>query len=201
MIIFLWVILLVGFVLLVAYALAKKNKWLVISIIGGVVILLGIQLYSYKSYPFPTFVETVKRNWEVELPEPSGQIAMVAARGGLQGEGDDYTIIEYADQISITRVSQSVDWVERMDDNEQLLKEYIDSLHENYVLEEEAAINLSNLSEQLDKPYQFYVKKHEDSDSFAYFLWFPEDGKLHVLEHNDQDLLDSIMPTTKPKDE
>lgn len=200
MIIILWAILLVGLVLLVTYALAKKNKWLIISSAVGVVILLAVQLYSYKSYPFPTFAETVELNWEVRLPEPSTELAMVAARGGLQGEGDDYTIVEYDDQASINQVTQSVAWSDRSTDNEQLVKDYIQSLHDNYELEEEASKNLIALSEQLDKPYRFYYKEHENGDAFAYFLWFPEEGRLHVLEYNHQDLLNSIKPSIKPKD-
>ncbi|WP_010268503.1 hypothetical protein [Paenibacillus senegalensis] len=199
MIIFLWAIMLIGFVFLVTYALAKKNKWLIISSAAGVVILLGIQLYSYKSYSFPTFVETVQLNWEVSLPEPSALQPMVAARGGLQGEGDDYTIVEYEDPASINLVSQSVAWSDRTTDNEQQVREYIQSLRDNYELEEEASKNLTTLSDMLDKPYRFYKKEHADGESFAYFLWFPEEGRLHVLEYNHQDLLDSMKPSMKPK--
>lgn len=186
MIIFLWILLLVGFVILCAYGLAKKNKWLITTIITGVVILLGIQLYSFKQVSFPSFVETVALNWEVNLPEPTSQLQMVAARGGLQGDGDDYTIVEYSDKASVDKVNQSIPWMDQSESNEERVRGYIQSLHDKYELEEATAENLRILEQQLDNPYKYYTKELADGVSFAIFLWFPEEGKLYVLESNHQ---------------
>jgi len=60
-----------------------------------------------------TYAYSVQVNWGVSLPKPDHETTIMSSRGGMQGDGDAITQLQYNSQADIRRVEVlSIDWVD-----------------------------------------------------------------------------------------
>lgn len=60
-----------------------------------------------------TYVGTIKSNWAVTLPKPDHETTIMNTRGGIQGDGDAITELQYKSQSDIKQIkSLSKSWMD-----------------------------------------------------------------------------------------
>src|SRR5690606_35014638 len=75
-----------------------KKKWKIIFPIIVVIILIGyIMTFPKWLFPnlYPTYIETIERNWGISLPVPDNKETIYNTRGGFHGDGEAITVLVY----------------------------------------------------------------------------------------------------------
>lgn len=137
-----------------------KPKHIVLSVVilipivfVAVLIIPVVQMFITGS----TYIGTVKTNWGVSLPKPDHQTTIMSNRGGIQGDGDAVTELQYNSQSDITKIkSLSKNWT----DGTTFEKE-----------EKTISENIGDVIKHVDpKAKYFYLRKNNSLDFVVFEL-------------------------------
>lgn len=91
-----------------------KKKWKIIFPIVVIMLIAYIMTFPKWLFPhlYPTYIETIERNWGISLPEPDNKETFYNTRGGLFGDGEAITVLVYKQSSDIQYIKDISDsWV------------------------------------------------------------------------------------------
>lgn len=160
----------------------RKEKYKIILGIIGVVAYSIVLITRYNTLPVETFVGVIEAEWDIDLPDPY-RIHDVVSYKGFSGEGISYTVLEYKEQKDIKRINQLIKWGEKDYFVKQQIDKCLKFMDEWYDLTAEESKNLNKYKKKLINGYEYYYIKDTDGISYGVFIWFEEEGEMHIIDH------------------
>lgn len=148
------------------------------ALIGIGALLLNNQS---KSRTTEVFTETIEKDWDINLPETYEEHKVVRYKG-FYGNGVSYIVLKYRNPKDIKVVNQLVKWQAKDSMVQKQVRECFRFLREWYDITIEERRQMTRYRGKLGEDYVYYCFKEADNMSYGIFIWFENDGELHVID-------------------
>lgn len=169
------IVLILGIVLM--HTKKSDNRLLI-----NLIICLVMMIVSISSIKLPKEVGLIQEKWSIELPEPA-ICEEVLGCIGFHGQGISYTILNYRNVKDVQIINKIMRWKKKDSFVQEQIDNCLEFLAEWYEISSDQKRKLGVYKSRLGKEYEYYYMKDIDGLSYGIFIWFQDEGALHVISH------------------